>query len=224
MGAFSLLVGMAFLVFGRCGDFPGDAPKPAALKQIIRLPSFWFIILLFMMALGGSVGIFTVMPLYLISERGMDKTFANTVLGFAQISGFLAALAGGWFADRAGPKRAMAILLVAGGAANISPWSLKTISWLLIVLFIQPALTGSFFPGAFSALSRIVPPNLRSVVASVAIPIAFLMGVGVFPALYGYLGQTHSFSLGFVLAGCFMLLGPLFAFALRFVETDQEGC
>jgi NNP family nitrate/nitrite transporter-like MFS transporter len=223
LGAFSLFVGVAFLVFAKCGDFPGDAPKPAALKQLIRLPSFWVIIFLFVMALGGSVGIFTVLPLYLITERGMDKTFANTVLGFAQISGFLAALAGGWFADRAGPKRAMAILLVAGGAANIF-LGVSGDRWLLIVLFIQPALTGSFFPGAFSALSRIVPPNLRSVVASVAIPVAFLIGVGVFPALYGYLGQTHSFGLGFVLAGSLMLLGPLFAFALRFIEHDQEGC
>jgi len=58
----------------------------------------------------------------------------------------------------------------------------------------------------------------------VAVPIAFFIGAGVFPALYGYLGQTHSFSLGLVLAGGFMLVGPLFAFALRFVETDQEGC
>jgi NNP family nitrate/nitrite transporter-like MFS transporter len=223
LGAFSFFVGMAFLVFGKCGDFPGDAPKLAALKQLIRLPSFWVIIFLFVMALGGSVGIFTVLPLYLITERGMDKTFANTVLGFAQISGFLAALAGGWFADRAGPKRAMAILLVAGGAANIF-LGVSGDRWLLIVLFIQPALTGSFFPGAFSALSRIVPPNLRSVVASVAIPVAFLIGVGVFPALYGYLGQTHSFGLGFVLAGSLMLSGPLFAFVLRFIEHDQEGC
>jgi len=223
LGAFSLFAGMAFLVFGKCGDFPGDAPRPSLLKQIIRLPSFWIIIVLFVMALGGSVGIFTVLPLYLITERGMDKTFANTVLGFAQISGFLAALAGGWFADRAGPKRAMAILLTAGGAANIF-LGVSSDRWLLIVLFVQPALTGSFFPGAFSALSRIVPPNLRSVVASVAIPVAFLIGVGVFPALYGYLGQTHSFGLGFVLAGSLMLLGPLFAFGLRFIEHDQEGC
>jgi len=223
LGAFSLFAGMAFLVFGKCGDFPGDAPRPSLLKQIIRLPSFWIIIVLFVMALGGSVGIFTVLPLYLITERGMDKTFANTVLGFAQISGFLAALAGGWFADRAGPKRAMAILLMAGGAANIF-LGVSSDRWLLIVLFVQPALTGSFFPGAFSALSRIVPPNLRSVVASVAIPVAFLIGVGVFPALYGYFGQTHSFGLGFVLAGSLMLLGPLFAFGLRFIEHDQEGC
>lgn len=223
LGVFSLLAGMAFLAFGKCGDFPGDAPKPSALKQIIRLPSFWLIILLFTVALGGSVGLFTVLPLYLISERGFDKTFANTVLGLAQISGFLAALAGGWFADRVGTKQAMAFLLVAGGAANIF-LGVSGDAWILIVLFVQPALTGSFFPGAFSALSRIVPPRQRSVVASVAIPVAFLMGVGVFPALYGYLGQIQSFSVGFVLAGTLMLLSPLFAFALRFVESDQEGC
>ena len=223
LGAFTLIVGMAFLVFGKCGDFPGDAPKPAALKQIVRLPSFWIIILLLMMAVGGSVGLFTVMPLYLVTERGMDNTAANFFLGFAQVSGFLAALAGGWFADRVGPKRAMAVLLAAGGVTNVF-LGLASDRWLLIVLFIQPVLTGAFFPGAFSALSRIVPPNLRSVVASAAVPIAFFMGAGVFPAFFGYLGQNHSFSLGLILAGAFMLLGPLFAFALRFVETDQEGC
>ena len=223
LGALTLIAGMAFLVFGKCGDFPGDAPKPAALKQIVRLPSFWIIILLLMMAVGGSVGLFTVMPLYLVTERGMDNTAANFFLGFAQVSGFLAALAGGWFADRVGPKRAMAVLLAAGGVANIF-LGISSDRWLLIVLFIQPVLTGAFFPGAFSALSRIVPPNLRSVVASAAVPIAFFMGAGVFPAFFGYLGQNHSFSLGLILAGAFMLLGPLFAFALRFVETDQEGC
>lgn len=223
LGILSLFGGMAFQHFGKEGDFPGDAPRPAALKQIIRLPSFWLIIVLFAMALGGSVGIFTVLPLYLITERGLDKTSANMLIGFAQISGFLAALAGGWFADRVGPKRAMAILLGVGGLATIS-LGVSSGRWLLFILFVQPALTGSFFPGGFSALSRIAPPILRSVLSSLAIPVAFFVGVGLFPALFGYLGQAHSFSLGFILVGCFMLVGPLFAFALRFVETDQEGC
>jgi NNP family nitrate/nitrite transporter-like MFS transporter len=153
----------------------------------------------------------------------MDSTSANTFLGFAQISGFVAALGGGWFADRVGPKRAMAVLIAAGGVANIF-LGISSDRWLLIFLFIQPVLTGALFPGLFTALSRIVAPNLRSVAASMAVPVAFFIGAGVFPALYGYLGQTYSFSLGLVSAGCFMLLGPLFAFALRFVETDQEGC
>ena len=223
LGAFTLLIGSTFLVFARCGDFPGDAPKPAALRQIVRLPSVWLIILLLMMAVGGSVGLFTVMPLYLITERGMDSTSANSYLGFAQISGFVAALAGGWFADRVGPKRAMAVLIAAGGVANIL-LGVSSDRCLLVILFVQPVLTGAFFPAAFTALSRIVPPNLRSVVASVAVPIAFFMGAGILPALFGYLGQNYSFSLGLVFTGCLMLAGPVFAFALRFVETDQEGC
>ena len=223
LGVFTLILGSAFLAFGKCGEFPGDAPKLAALKQIIRLPSFWLVILLLLMAVGGSVGLFTVMPLYLITERGMDSTSANTFLGFAQISGFVAALGGGWFADRVGPKRAIAVLIAAGGVANIF-LGISSDRWLLIFLFIQPVLTGALFPGLFTALSRIVAPNLRSVVASVAVPIAFFVGAGLFPALFGYLGQTHSFSLGFVLAGSLMLLGPLFAFSLRFIEYDQEGC
>jgi NNP family nitrate/nitrite transporter-like MFS transporter len=223
LGVFTLILGSAFLAFGKCGEFPGDAPKLAALKQIIRLPSFWLVILLLLMAVGGSVGLFTVMPLYLITERGMDSTSANTFLGFAQISGFVAALGGGWFADRVGPKRAIAVLIAAGGVANIF-LGLSSDRWLLIFLFIQPVLTGALFPGLFTALSRIVAPNLRSVVASVAVPIAFFVGAGLFPALLGYLGQTHSFSLGFVLAGSLMLLGPIFALLLKFIEHDQEGC
>jgi NNP family nitrate/nitrite transporter-like MFS transporter len=223
LGVFTLILGSAFLAFGKCGEFPGDAPKLAALKQIIRLPSFWLVILLLLMAVGGSVGLFTVMPLYLITERGMDSTSANTFLGFAQISGFVAALGGGWFADRVGPKRAIAVLIAAGGVANIF-LGLSSDRWLLIFLFIQPVLTGALFPGLFTALSRIVAPNLRSVVASVAVPIAFFVGAGLFPALLGYLGQTHSFSLGFVLAGSLVLLGPIFALLLKFIEHDQEGC
>jgi MFS transporter, NNP family, nitrate/nitrite transporter len=223
LGFLSLLAGTAFLYFGKGGDFPGDAPKPSALKQIIRLPSFWLMISIFIMALGGSIGLFTVLPLYLITERGLDKTYANTVLGLAQISGFLSALAGGWFADRIGPKKALSILLMAGGSATIF-LGLSGDSWLLLFLFLQPAVMGAFFPVGFSALSRIAPPHLRSVVASVAVPIAFLVGAGLFPALYGILGQTHSFGLAYILAGSLMLSGPLFAFALRFVEHDQEGC
>ncbi len=223
LGVFTLILGSAFLAFGKCGEFPGDAPKLAALKQIIRLPSFWLVILLLLMAVGGSVGLFTVMPLYLITERGMDSTSANTFLGFAQISGFVAALGGGWFADRVGPKRAIAVLIAAGGVANIF-LGISSDRWLLIFLFIQPVLTGALFPGLFTALSRIVAPNLRSVVASVAVPIAFFGGAGLFPALLGYLGQAHTFGLGFVLAGSLMLLGPLFALLLKFVEHDQEGC
>jgi NNP family nitrate/nitrite transporter-like MFS transporter len=223
LGGLSLFAGMAFMHYGRCGDFPGDAPRPSVLRRIARQSSLWLMMVLFVMALGGSVGTFTMLPLFLIIERGFDNAYANTLLGLAQISGLLAALVAGWFADRVGPKLAISILLAAGGIATIS-LGISSGPWLLLTIFIQPALAGSFFPAGFSAMSRIAQPNLRSVVASVVVPSAFFIGVGVFPALMGYLGQTYSFSLGFALAGSLMLFGPAFAFLLKFTEYEQEGC
>jgi NNP family nitrate/nitrite transporter-like MFS transporter len=223
LGGLSLFAGMAFMHYGRCGDFPGDAPRPSVLRRIASQSSLWLMMVLFVMALGGSVGTFTMLPLFLIIERGFDKAYANTLLGVSQISGLLAALAAGWFSDRVGPKLAISILLAAGGIATIL-LGVSSGPWLLLTIFIQAALAGSFFPAGFSAMSRIAQPNLRNVVVSVVVPSAFFIGVGVFPALMGYLGQTHSFSLGFALAGSFMLLGPVFAFLLTFVEQVQEGC
>jgi NNP family nitrate/nitrite transporter-like MFS transporter len=223
LAGLSLFAGMAFMHYGKCGDFPGDAPRPSVLRRIAGLPSLWLMVVLFVMALGGSVGAFTMLPLYLTVERGFDRASANTLLGLAQISGLLAAFLAGWFADRVGPKLAMSILLAAAGMATIL-LGISSGPWLLFSIFIQPALAGSFFPAGFSAMSRIVQPNLRSVVASVAVPSAFFIGVGVFPALMGYLGQTYSFSLGLALAGSLMLLGPVFASLLKFTEYAQEGC
>jgi NNP family nitrate/nitrite transporter-like MFS transporter len=223
IGGLSIFAGMAFMQYGKCGDFPGEAPKPSVLRTIAGQSSLWLMTGLFVMALGGSIGTFTMLPLYLIVERDFDKAHANMLLGLAQISGLLAALVAGWFADRVGPKLAISILLAAGGIATIL-LGISRGPWLLLSIFIQPALAGSFFPAGFSAMSRIAQPNLRSVVASVVVPSAFFIGVGIFPALIGYLGQTHSFSLGFALAGALMLLGPVFAYLLKFIEQDQEGC
>jgi NNP family nitrate/nitrite transporter-like MFS transporter len=80
LGGLSVFAGMAFMHYGRCGDFPGDAPRSSVLRSIGRLSSIWIMIALFVMALGGSIGTFTMLPLYLIVERGFDKSYANTLL------------------------------------------------------------------------------------------------------------------------------------------------
>ena len=96
---------------------------------------------------------------------------------------------------------------------------------LLVVLFIQPAVLSSFFPAAFGALSRIAPPAMRSVSAALGPPAAFMIGGGVLPALIGYLGEAYTFSTGIVLAGCFMVIGPLLIYFLRLGQyDDQSGC
>jgi NNP family nitrate/nitrite transporter-like MFS transporter len=83
----------------------------------------------------------------------------------------------------------------------------------------------SFFPASFGALSRIAPPALRSVTNALGPPLAFLVGGGMLPVAIGYLGETYTFSIGIVMAGCFMLTGPLLLLFLKLGQyDDQAGC
>jgi NNP family nitrate/nitrite transporter-like MFS transporter len=89
-----------------------------------------------------------------------------------------------------------------------------------------PALAVCLFPPAFSALSRIVQPNMRSVAASLAPPLAFLLGGGVLPFWLGYMGERYTFALGIVLAGVAFLLSSFAALWLKLLQDDEmgEGC
>jgi NNP family nitrate/nitrite transporter-like MFS transporter len=129
----------------------------------------------------------------------------------------------GWVTDRIGEKRAIFIFLLTSGAAAILVGSLSG-PWLTASVFVLPALIVCFFPPGFAALSRIVQPNMRSLAAALAPPVAFILGGGLIPSLLGYMGQAHTFGLGIVLAGCAILLGSFFALALRLLDKMEEGC
>ena len=47
VGALSLAAGVAFIFFGKCGEFPGEAPRPGVVKIILVQPSFWIMVALF---------------------------------------------------------------------------------------------------------------------------------------------------------------------------------
>lgn len=224
LGVLTLLSAVAYKGFGRGGNFPGRMPNFSIVKTIIEKPSFWIMVALFAMAMGGTVGIYTMLPLFLVVERGMDLSWANTLLGLSQISGLFMVFIAGWITDRIGQKTAMGIVLLAGGILTILLGILRG-GWLVADIFVQPAFLSSFFPGAFAALARVTPPNMRSVVSAIGPPTAALLGGGVIPAFVGYTGEAHTFSLGLILVGCFMLVGPVIVFFLKLGEYDEEaGC
>ncbi|MGB5985795.1 MAG: hypothetical protein WBG37_10860, partial [Desulfobacterales bacterium] len=56
-------------------------------------------------------------------------------------------------------------------------------------------------------------------------PVSFLLGAGLLPTLIGHLGATYTFAHGIILAGAFILLGPLLTLFLRLGQyDDQAGC
>jgi NNP family nitrate/nitrite transporter-like MFS transporter len=222
--ALALLSALAYSLKGRGGAFPGRPPGRAAAGRVLGTPSFWVMVLLFAMAMGGNAGIFAMLPLFLVNDHGLALARANTLVGLSQLSGLLAVFAAGWLSDRIGQKPTMAAALATAGALTLLLGILQG-GWLLAAIFVQPALLSAFFPAAFAALARIAPPHLRSVTSALGPPTSFLIGGGLLPVLIGTLGQHHTFAVGIAAAGAFMLCGPLLIPLLRLGQYDnQPGC
>ena len=216
-------VGLVLMRFGKFGEFPGDPLTPSPVKTILSQRSFWIMVILFALGMGGQVGVYTMLPLYLVTERGLDPDFANTLIGIAQVSALFMTFVGGWATDRIGEKRAIVLFLICSGIVNIM-LGLFSGAWLKVMIFLQPALFVCFFPAGFAALSRIVQPNMRSIAAALAPPTAFVLGGGLFPAALGYMGQAYTFGLGISISGIIIVLGSLLAIFLKLLDKMDDGC
>ena len=223
LGLLALVASAFFLLFQKEGAFRGEPPKPAALANLAARPLFWVMILLFCIALSGGIGIYAVLPLYLVKERGLDLDLANTLLGLSRISGLFMVFFAGWLTDKVGEKRTIHAALLLTGAATVL---LAVVSerLLLVMIFLQPAILSCFFPAAFKALSQIVPPNMRSLATGWVIPFGFLFGGGVIPAFIGQMAAFRSFSSGILITGMLIVCGSFIALLLKFEDFDEEGC
>lgn len=221
LGVVSLLSGVAFIRFGARSQLRGEAPSLATMKTLVSLPSFWIMLLLFGMGIGSQAGIFAMMPLYLVAERGLDRTWANALIALTRISGLFMAFVAGWINDRVGPKKTLTYFLLSTGVATVL-LAYSQGPWLVLLLFVQPALASGFFPSGFSALSRIGPPQVRNVAVALTVPLGLVIGNGALPTMIGYLGEAGTFSLGIALGGVFICLGPALIRFLKYQEEDPR--
>ena len=218
-----LVAGFILIRFGTVGEFPGDKPDLSLARDILSGRSFWIMIILFALGMGGQVGIYAMMPLFLIAERGMPETSANTLIGLSQASALFMTFFAGWVTDRIGEKKAIFLFLLLSGIITIV-LGVFTGALLKVVVFIQPALIVCFFPAGFAALARSVQPNLRSLATAWVAPSALILGGGLLPLLLGYMGQTFTFGSGIVLAGVLMISGSILPFFLQLIEIMDDGC
>ncbi len=223
IAAVAICTALVLIGFGRFGNFPGDQPSVSNIKLVFSRRSFWIMIILLAFGISGHVGIYTMIPFYLISEKGMDAPLANTLIGLSQVSTFFMSFFGGWITDRLGEKRTIVLFLLITGSITVSLGILSG-TWLKIAVFLEPAAAVCFFPAAFTALSRIVQPNIRSLATSWAMPIAFIIGGGLLPTALGYMGETFSFGLGISIVGILIMLSSSFVVFLELLDKLEEGC
>ncbi|MFP4374585.1 MAG: MFS transporter [Spirochaetaceae bacterium] len=195
-----ILAALLFLGRVRAGDSYGRAPSPAAIGRLMAQPAFWLLILFFALALSGTDGVYLLVPTFLITEAGIDPRTANAVFGVSRFMPLVSLSVAALIADRLGPRYTIAAALVGSGTAVLLLG--LTGGWLrILMVFVQPAVGAIFFPAGFAAVSSLLPAESRNIGISMVLPISVVLGVGVLPALVGYMGEVATFARGFAILG-----------------------
>jgi NNP family nitrate/nitrite transporter-like MFS transporter len=216
-GSAGILMAVIFARYGRGGRFHGEVPKLSTYTVLFKNKSFWIMIMLFTLGVTGTLGIFTMLPLYLISERGMERELANNLIGLSRISCIFVPFVSGWITDRLGAKHTLAGIFTLSGLITIL-LGIAPDSWVIVVLFIQPVVAVCFFPAGFAAISSIGSPSQRNYAVSLTSASSLLLGAGIVPVGLGILGENASFALGISLAGGVMITGAFLALRLHFTD------
>ena len=220
LGLLSIAASLSFARFGRGGDFSGESPLSGAFGTLVRISAFWLMIILFGLGVSSTVGIYAMLPLYLVTERDFEPTWANTILAFSRSHGPLLGLLGGWASDKLGAGRTIIISLAFTGVMTVLS-GLLSAGWLSAAVFFQPLLAVWFFPAAFAAIAMITPPNARNLAVSFSVPFGFLIGGGVIPTFIGAMGDAGSFATGITITGALIAAGALLALSLRLPGSSK---
>jgi len=219
LGVLSLLAALAFASHGKEADFAGKAPSLRAFKTLFGVPAFWIMMALFSLGISATLGIYTMLPLYLVIQVGLGQDLANGLIGLSRVFSLGAALLAGWASDRLGPGLTLRMVFLSTGLATVCLGFLPGL-WVLVFVFLQPLLAVCFFPPGFAALSSIGPANTRNVAVSLTVPTAFIIGGGIIPVLIGIMGDRGDFGFGITVVGGLIILGAALATALKLEKRD----
>jgi NNP family nitrate/nitrite transporter-like MFS transporter len=219
LGVITMVMSIVYARFGRGGRFYGTAPGLDAIKIFITEPAFWIMALLFGLGISSSLGVYTMLPLYLVADHGIERNLANSVIAVSRVSGLFMALAGGWVADRFGSRITMTAVFFFTGMITII-LGIGSGPLVMAALFLQPMAAVCFFPAGFAALARIGPPGARNIAVSLAVPFGFVLGGGAVPWLIGFMGDTVSFAAGILIVGGCITAGAIPAYLLKLRNND----
>jgi MFS family permease len=220
LGAASLLLP---LPFWKIAAEPMKSPSQERKKYavLLRKRTVWILGFLWIVSSAACAGIFNILPLYLVKERGMDFEYANTLLGISRCGGLFATIIFGFLCDRYGYRKILMISILATGLGTIPIPFVHPLPWLMILLTFQAMISLGFFPLAFAALSNLTSASERSMVAGVILALSVFFGNGVTPFLLGTIADHYDFQTGILGVGIVTTFSCLLVGLLKETKGTQ---
>ena len=155
------------------------------------------------------MGIYNIIPLYLVKERGIQIETANTIFGISRIGGFVAMILIGFVIDRFNLKKILLFILLAIGITTIGLSAMHSFWLLSIMLFAQASFSVVFFPVGLVAIAKLTHLDERSIFTSILMSISSIIGPGLSPLILGAIADVWNFQIGILIAGVITILSCL---------------
>ena len=222
MGVVATILSLVFLYAGRGGEFHGEPVGYTSIRNIVSKPAFWVMVVLFSLAISSTLGIYSMLSLYLVTDHGLERQWANTLIGLSRIASIGVTLAGGWATDRFGPRLVLRVVFLLTGSMTVFIGTASS-AWVTFAVFLQPIMAVCFFPAGLAALSMVSSSRDRNIAVSLTVPLAFMVGGGATPTFVGYMGDVHSFGSGITVVGVVIMMGTLIAGFLKFQGASASS-
>ncbi len=210
LGAGCLLLAALYALRGPRTTRPGMPPVLGNIRNIITRPAFWIVVLLFIMAVSVEVGVYNLIPAFLVAEKGVSRETANMLLGCSRLAALIFLPATGWVIRRIGYRRTLALCLGGTGLAT-SLAGYGPLWWSVAMLTLQPVFVVCFFPVGFAVLALVCPKATNDLSVSLTVMCTSVIGAGFMPAILAWSGETLSFSLSFVIFGIVLFTASIAA-------------
>lgn len=199
----------------------GPDPKPEhrigfGVSALLRRRDFWVILALWVASATGVMGVYNIVPLFLVDEKGMSVAAANQLLSLSRVGGFSGQILIGFFMDRFKTKSILAVLTLASGISALGLAAAQP-QWLLaVMLILQGTFCVVFFPAGIMAISKLTRLEERTHYSGAIMAVSGVIAMGVAPALFGAIADVYNFQIGISLLG----LGTLMVCPLIMVLRD----
>jgi NNP family nitrate/nitrite transporter-like MFS transporter len=183
---------------------PDPRPKKevkSPLFQVLQRRDFWIMSTLWSFAAAGGLGIYNLIPLFLVNEKGVPLELANSIFGLSRIGGLIVTLLSGFLIDRFGVKRILLVSLLASGFSITGIALANSFPLLVAMLISQATFMPVFFPAGMVSISKLTNFGDRSAFTGATIALGVVFGTGIVPTLLGAVADVWSFQAGMMVQG-----------------------
>lgn len=157
-------------------------------------------------------GLLIAMLPFIKQDLGLNYLQSGILLSAFTLTAGFSQFLGGWFSDRMGPRRAVALGLGGLGISAVAIEFTGNYYLLIIVLFAMGLFAGFYHPAAVSTLTNRYEEQRRGKVVSLHM-VGGSLGFGAGPFLGAIIASRFNWHVAYLILGLFTLIAAPLAFA-----------